>query len=324
MGLGVRPGWVVAAAGAASLIVGSATLAGKRARLQVRTASLSFIGEGCCQTLLVTPSGAGKLLVDTRDACDSAGHQWRVLLQAPGRKGVRSNFGSGTCNGADGARDTADDWSGLARMRVKAPGPYRVTVCHEGGSGAYPANMDVRMQYAGPDLTVDGPLPCGSCYGPGGGTTTTTVDPLATTTTTGPPACVTTTTIQPCGGDLGVRVISTTGPQQQVLVDSVPVTGMLELTISGTICHGGSFDCEHNYDYEFWLNDPLGPSHVTNVYINGGHRIPDGAPSAPTSNHTYVVQLPVVQGEQVIAVDNDSVYSDNYGFYTVSMNLVCP
>ena len=303
--MGFRAVTLLAAVSVIALAFPGGALLAKVTPLQVQVTSLAFNSDTCCLTYRLSAASAGRLLVDSRDGCDAPGRQWRVSVTSPGRKGAKSSVGSGSCSA----------WTGLATMRVRGGSPYQLTVCYDGGASAtFPAAMDLRLQYSG-SLAVEGPAGCESLLW---GTTTTT-----TTTTTTLPLCTTTTTLQPCGGPLGTASISSTDGSPQTLLASAPASGTLELTITGTVCHGGSFNCQYTYDYEFWTNDPSGPSHVTNITVNGMHLVPVGSPGTPTSDHSYVVQLPVSGGDPVTASDSDTVYTDNSGALHVDMNLVC-
>src|SRR3989442_2053168 len=167
----------VAALAALSLVVVAfpgRALAGKPKPLQVQVTSLVFHSDTCCLTYRISAASAARLLIDTRDGCDAAGRQWRVSVTSPGRKGAKSNVGSGTCSA----------WTGLTKMRVRGGSLYKLTLCYDGGASAsFPAAVDLRVQYSG-HLTVDAPAGCESVRW---GTTTTvqtTTTTLATTTTT--------------------------------------------------------------------------------------------------------------------------------------------
>ena len=296
-----RPVTALAAVSVLVLAFPGRALPAKAKPLHVRVTSLAFNSDTCCLTYRMSAASAGRLLIDTRDGCDAPGRQWRVSVTSPGRNGAKSNVSSGTCSA----------WTGLTKMRVRAGSLYTLTLCYDGGASAtFPATMDLRLQYSG-DITLDGPAGCEALLW---GTTT---------TTTTLPACTTTTTLPPCGGPLGTASISATDGSPQTLLASAPASGTLELTITGAVCHGGSFNCQYRYDYEFWTNDPGGPSPITNFTVNGVHLVPVGSPGTPTSDHSYVVQLPVSAGDPVTASDSDSVYTDNSDALHVDMNLVC-
>src|SRR3989442_13285366 len=169
-----RPIAAVAALSIVVLALPGRALPSKPKPLQVQVASLAFKSDTCCLTYRISAASAARLLIDTRDGCDAAGRQWRVSVTSPGRKGAKSNVGSGTCSG----------WTGLTKMRVRGGSLYKLTLCYDGGASAsFPAAVDLRVQYSG-NLTVDGPAGCESLMW---GTTTTvqtTTTTLATTTTT--------------------------------------------------------------------------------------------------------------------------------------------
>jgi len=293
-------------------------LAGKPKPLQVQVTSLAFHSDTCCLTYRISAASAARLLIDTRDGCDAPGRQWRVSVTSPGRKGAKSNVGSGTCSA----------WTGLTKMRVRAGSLYKLTLCYDGGASAsFPAGVDLRVQHSG-NLTVDGPAGCESLMW---GTTTTTATTTTTTTTEPPPFCTTTSTLQPCGGSLGSARIYAINQGSQNLLNSVPHNGTLELTIKGTDCHGGNPGCpngQYQYDYEFWVNDPGNPGGSPRppgkqIMINASHPSPIGSPTVADPNNTYVVQIPVQAGDPVTALDQDDFSSDNSGYLDVDMNLIC-
>jgi len=280
--------------------------------LQVQVSSLAFNSDTCCLTYRISAARAALLLIDTRDGCDAPGRQWRVSVTSPGRKGAKSNVGTGSCSA----------WTGLTKMRVRSGSVYKLTLCYDGGASAsFPAAVDLRLQHSG-NLTVDGPAGCESLMW---GTTTT------TTTTDPPPVCTTTSTLQPCGGNLGSARIYAPQSGSQTLLNSVPHNGTLQMTITGTDCHGGNPPCpngQYLYDYEFWVNDPNNPggSHRgpgLQIKINGSHPTPVGNPSTTDPNNTYVVQIPVQAGDPVTAIDEDDFSADNSGYLDVDMNLSC-
>ena len=312
-----RPLAALAASSVLVLASPDRALPAKAKRLQVQVTSLAFNSDTCCLTYRISAATAARLLVDTRDGCDAAGRQWRVSVTSPGRKGARSNVGSGSCS----------VWTGLTRMRVRAGSLYKLTLCYDGGASAsFPAAVDLRLQHSG-NLTVDGPAGCESLMW---GTTTTTTT-TTTMTTEPPPICTTTSTLQPCGGSLGSARIYAINQGSQTLLNSVPHDGTLELTIKGTDCHGGNPPCpngQYQYDYEFWVNDPNNPTGSSRpptlqILINGVHTPPVGSPTVTDPNNTYLVQIPVQAGDPVTAIDQDDFSSDNSGYLDVDMNLIC-
>ena len=293
------------------------TVHAKRKPMHVEVVSLAVNSDTCCLTYRVVPASAGRLLIDTRDGCADAGRQWRVTVTLPGRNGAKSGVSNGSCSG----------FTGLSKMRVKPGNAYKLTLCYDGGASAtFPAAVDLRLQYSGTSMTLDGPAGCDSLLW---GTTTTTT----TTTTTEPPPliCTTTSTIQACGGSLGSARIYALQAGNQTLLTSVPHDGTLELTIKGTACHGGNPPCpngQYLYDYEFWVNDPNTPGgsarpNGLQILLNGNYQPPVGSPTSADPNNAYLVRIPVQAGDPLTALDQDDFSSDNSGYLDVDMNLVC-
>src|SRR2546425_2020608 len=92
------------------------TVHAKRKPMHVDVVSLAVNSDACCLTYRVVPASAGRLLIDTRDGCAGSGRQWRVTVTLPGRKGAKSNVGTGACSA----------FTGLSRMRVKPGSAYKL------------------------------------------------------------------------------------------------------------------------------------------------------------------------------------------------------
>jgi len=304
--------FVTLSAGMFAFGAGAAHAKAKPLHVDVR--SLAVNSDACCLTYRIVPASAARLLIDTRDGCAGSGRQWRVTVTLPGRKGAKSNVGTGSCGA----------FTGFSKMRVKPGNAYKLTLCYDGGASAsFPAAVDLRLQYpGGTSMTLDGPAGCDAV--PWNTTTT-------TTTTLAPPMCTTTSTIQQCGGDLGTARIYALQSGNQTLLNTVPHDGTLELTITGTDCHGGSPPCpngQYMYDYEFWVNDPTPPgssprSSGKQILLNGSHQPPVGSPTVADPNNTYLVRIPVHAGDTITALDQDDFSNDNQGYLDVDLNLVC-